>query len=135
MKRILSSLYIWCAFAALLSAQPQVQMAKMRHEFGSVIWKEPAQATFLLTNRGDMPLRIENVHPDCGCTEVLWSNKEVAPGQSTELIVRLDAELLGYFEKQIYVMTNADTDPFYLTVAGNVVRERRAVKGNFPYQV
>ena len=135
MKRILSSLYIWCAFAALLSAQPQVQMDKMRHEFGSVIWKEPAQATFLLTNRGDMPLRIENVHPDCGCTEVLWSNKEVAPGQSTELIVRLDAELLGYFEKQIYVMTNADTDPFYLTVTGNVVRERRAVKGNFPYQI
>lgn len=119
----------------LLSAQPQVQMDKMRHEFGSVLWKEPAQATFLLTNRGDMPLRIEHVHPDCGCTEVLWSSKEVAPGQSTELTVRLDAELLGYFEKQIYVMTNADTDPFYLTVTGNVVRERRAVKGNFPYHV
>ena len=79
-------------------------MDKMRHEFGSVIWKEPVQATFLLTNRGDMPLRIENIHPDCGCTEVIWSDKDVEPGQSTELTVRMDAELLGYFEKQIYVM-------------------------------
>lgn len=135
MKKFFLLLYIICTFSALADAQPQARMQRMRHEFGTVLWNEPVQTTFVVTNKGNRPLYILRVHPDCGCTAVDWTRDSIAPGQDGIITATMDAELLGHFDKQLEVLTNADTQPIYLTLSGDVVRERKDYQGDFPYQI
>lgn len=126
------------AFLALLGtletvAQPLIGLQTRRHELGSILWKQPAEATFELENRGTTPLVITEVHPDCGCTAVRWTTDSIRPGTKGFVTVTYDAEMLGYFEKQVAVTTNADTEPLYLTISGEVVREKIDYSNRFPH--
>ena len=136
MKKYILGLLICCgAFVMESAAQPQVRMSSMRHEFGTVLWHEPEAASFEVTNAGSSDLYIIRVHPDCGCTKAEWTKEAIRPGETGTIRIELDAELLGHFEKQVEVLTNADAMPFYLTLNGDVVRERRNYSGAYPYQV
>ena len=102
------------------AAQPLVGLSTRRHELGTILWKQPATARFDLVNRGTTPLVITGVHPDCGCTAVEWTTDSIAPDGVGYITVTYDAEMLGTFEKQVAVMTNADDEPLYLTVSGSI---------------
>ena len=115
------------------AAQPLVGLSTRRHELGTILWKQPATARFDLVNRGTTPLVITDVHPDCGCTAVRWTTDSIRPDAKGFVTVTYDAEMLGYFEKQVAVTTNADTEPLYLTISGEVVREKIDYSNRFPH--
>lgn len=117
------------------AAQPLVGLSTRRHELGTILWKQPATARFDLANRGTTPLVITGVHPDCGCTAVEWTTDSIAPDGVGYITVTYDAEMLGTFEKQVAVMTNADDEPLYLTVSGIVAREKVDYSDRLPHRI
>lgn len=131
------TLFLLLAFVgcATLLAQPQVKYSSVRHEFGIMLWHQPEQVEFVLTNSGTSALQILEVHPDCGCTTVEYTTTPIEPGKQGYVRVRFDAEMLGHFEKQVAVRTNADTHPHYLTILGDVVKERKEYSGEYPHRI
>ena len=117
------------------AAQPLVGLSTRRHELGTILWKQPATARFDLVNRGTTPLVITGVHPDCGCTAVEWTTDSIAPDGVGYITVTYDAEMLGTFEKQVAVTTNADDEPLYLTVSGIVAREKVDYSDRLPHRI
>ena len=116
-------------------AQPLIGLQTRRQELGSILWKQPVEATFELKNRGTTPLLITDVHPDCGCTIARWTTDSIRPDAVGYVTVTYDAEMLGYFEKQLAVTTNAESEPLYLTISGDVVREKTDYSNKFPHHI
>jgi hypothetical protein len=69
-------------------------------------------AEFIVSNTGDQPLKISNVRPGCGCTNVKFDST-VAPGKS--MTVKSDVNIKGYHSgpvsKYITFTSNSDVDP------------------------
>lgn len=124
-----------CLSAAELSAQSVAVYDKTRHEFGSILWKTPAMATFEVKNKGNKPLVIKKIHPSCDCTVVDWKKEPIAPGESAKIIATYDANILGHFERYLQVYSNATEEPFYLTLTGDVVTEVKTFTGDYPLKV
>lgn len=135
MNRIFPIITCFMLTAAGLAAQPVARFSTQRHELGTLLWHAPGKAVFEVANTGKSDLVIKDVHPDCGCTAAEWTRNAIAPGQKGFVTATFDAELLGHFEKQIAVYTNADDRPVYLTLSGSVAMERKENTGDFPYHV
>ena len=135
MKFFITIFSLFLTLTASLVAQPQLKLSAMRYDYGSIVWKQPALATFQITNSGSSNLVIENVHPDCGCTKVEWTKGNIRPGDMGIIKVTYDAELLGHFVKQLQVTTNESSVPFYLTVSGDVVIEKKDYSKEYAYQI
>ncbi len=121
--------------ATIAATAQQVRFDNIRHEFGSVIWHTPCQVSFKIYNDGTAPLTLTDVETDCGCTVAQWSREPIAPGAAGVITATFDAELLGHFEKQVLVFTDAAEEPYTLTLSGDVVRERKGEAENFPYHI
>ena len=99
---------------------------------GELTYMQPRTATFELANTGTAPLQLTSVKPSCGCTSVEWPNSPIASGQTAKIVATYDARMLGYFQKELEVYSNAGTEPFYLTMQGRVVVAASNVEGEFP---
>lgn len=99
---------------------------------GELTFQQPRTATFELTNTGNASLQLTSVKPSCGCTSVEWPNSSIAPGGTAKIVATYDARMLGYFQKEIEVYTNAGAEPVYLTLQGRVVTTATDVEGDFP---
>jgi hypothetical protein len=60
------------------------------------------------------------VNASCGCTVPEWEKQPIAPGQCTEIKVKITPEEKGYFDKTITVHCNAEDAPISLKVRGMV---------------
>ena len=135
MKSFLSFLSLFFLLSAGVVAQPQLKLSARRYDFGSILWKQPAEAVFSITNSGNSDLIIEDVHPDCGCTVATWTKSNIQPGETGNILVTFDAELLGRFNKQLAVTTNENPLPFYLTLSGDVVTEIKDYSKDYAYHI
>lgn len=90
------------------------------HDFGKVIFGEPAKFDFVFKNTGVDTLLITEVQSTCGCTIPKWSNKPVAPGEKGLIEVSYDTRRSGEFEKGITVFSNADNSAMLLVIKGFV---------------
>ena len=60
-----------------------VQLDKTVHDFGDILVSDgPVTATFTVKNVGEKALLIYNVVSSCGCTNVEWTRKPIAPGET-----------------------------------------------------
>lgn len=117
---------------AALGAQPRFSVERDVANMGEVIFQVPKQATFAVTNKGDEPLLITQVTPSCGCTTVNWTRDAIAPGEKGEIVALYDAAMLGVFQKELEVYTNATDEPLYLHMQGRVVSHATDYSGSFP---
>ena len=116
-------------------AQPKATFDKMTHEFGVVLWKHPATATFQIKNDGDKPLVISNVTTSCGCTVADWTKEPIAPGATGVVTSTFDAKALGHFYKDIGVYCNASARPIYLMLRGEVSAAPKNYTLTHPYEI
>lgn len=123
------------ALAGTVTAQPAAFFSRTEADLGTIMWKEPASATFSITNRGDKPLIISYVETDCGCTAARWTDTPIEPGKSGEVVATFDASLLGRFQRMVGVYTNADEAPYYLTLRGHVASKQEDYDDTHPYQI
>jgi hypothetical protein len=63
-------------------------------------------ATYRFTNSGSTPITIDTVKTSCGCTTVALAKNNYSPGESGEIVARMDiASRTGHQEKSIVVTT------------------------------
>lgn len=110
-----------CCLATSAWAQPKMKFDQDAKEFGTVLWANPATAVFQVTNTGNAPLVITDVHPSCACTVVDWPNQAIKPGASAKIQAVFDAKALGTFYKELEITSNASAEPTYLQLKGRVV--------------
>lgn len=114
---------IWM-LSALLALPASAQKITTQHEVvdcGQVVFNKPVTAEFVLKNDGLKPLAINNVLKSCGCTEVDYPKTSIAAGESFVIKAVYDAKQMGTFTKQVCLYTNADEEPFILSMRGKVV--------------
>lgn len=114
---------IWM-LSALLALPASAQKITTQHEVvdcGQVVFNKPVTAEFMLKNDGHKPLVINNVLKSCGCTKVDYPKTGIAAGESFVIKAVYDAKQMGTFTKQVCLCTNADEEPFILSMRGKVV--------------
>ena len=114
-------LFTSLSFAQLLT--PKLILQQDEYDFGDIKQGEKVSHTFVLTNGGGDLLKIEEVHPSCGCTAALPEKTELAPGESTNLSVTFNSA--GRFGKQKKIVRIKSNDPdrleAMLTIKANVI--------------
>lgn len=102
-------------------AQAQVKVEMDAFEFGTITEGEKVERTFVLKNVGDAPLIITAASASCGCTTPEFSNKPVAPGQSTSVKTTFDSNgQVGQQHKMILINSNAENGIVQLHLRGEV---------------
>ena len=135
MKQILIAILLWTVGCLVGLAQPKATFDKKVHEFGVVLWKHPATATFTIKNEGDKPLVISNVTTSCGCTVADWTKTPIAPGATGTVSSTFDAKALGHFYKDIGVYCNAADRPIYLMIQGEVSADPKNYTLTHPFEI
>lgn len=118
--------------AGALGAQPRFTVKRDVANMGEIMYQVPAKVSFTVENTGDQPLLITEVTPSCGCMVVDWTRVEIAPGAEGTISAVYDAKMLGVFQKDMEVYTNASDEPVYLHMQGRVVTKLQDYSGSFP---
>jgi hypothetical protein len=81
--------------------------------------------TFEFKNTSKSPVIVTNVGTSCGCTTAKKPEAPIAPGKTGIISVKYDTKRVGNFTKEITVTTNAQTEPYKLTIKGSVNEEAK----------
>ena len=111
----------WLGLAAPIAAQPRMEVVSDVMNLGEVMFQQPKAVHFEVRSRGTEPLLLTQVNASCGCTQVSWPRTPIAPGETATIEAVYDAQLLGTFQKELEVYSNASQEPVYLTLQGRVV--------------
>ncbi len=96
--------------------QPDVVVEPPNRDLGAVGAKDVVNVDYIVVNRGDQDLVIDNVVTSCGCTTAVLSHSIIPPGHRADLAVRFDA---GYHEinpgeevlRVVWLLTNDPDTP------------------------
>lgn len=131
----LKQIFICCTCISAIShinAQPRMTVANDVANLGEIMFQLPKQVKFTIKNTGDEPLNIIEVIPSCGCTTVSWPRELITSGAEGTITAIYDAQMLGVFQKDLEVFTNASDKPVYLHFQGRVVTKLSDYSSNFP---
>lgn len=106
------------------SSSPHAILATPVYDFGYAGPEQDISHAFEIKNTGGLPLKIEHVHTECGCTVTSVPQNEIPSGNHDE--VGIECETMrseGDMEKHATVYTNDPENPeMVLTVKGTVKR-------------
>lgn len=78
------------------------------YNFDKIPQGRPVYTNFEITNIGQTPLKLDDVHASCGCTTPEWSRDPIQPGATAIIKVGYNAASEGYFEKPITITYNTN---------------------------
>lgn len=122
MKKIVSLVLVLTAF---VSVQAQtinadaLEIKELEFDFGTIPQGKPVYHFFEITNKGSLPLKLDNVQATCGCTTPEWSKEPIAAGSKQTIKVGYNAAAEGPFEKFITVSYNGNGSK-QIKIKGNV---------------
>ena len=125
MKKVLTLFAVLGLFsvAALAQSGPAFESSEGGHNFGKVPQGIPVKYTFTVKNTGTEPLVIEDVRKTCGCTVTNWTKEPIMPGETGTVTGQYNAAKMGYFKKDLTVISNSTNSPNKLTLEGTVVKK------------
>ncbi len=85
------------------SGYPKLAFTKEIHKFGQISEGEIAVCEFYFKNTGESNLIISRIETSCGCTNVTWDKKPIAPGRESKISVEFDSH--GRYGNQYKVVT------------------------------
>ena len=100
--------------------KPFMHFENLKHNYGKIEANSDGNYIFKFTNTGDSPLIISEVHSSCGCTVAKKPKEPILPGESDEIKVRYNTAIVGFFRKNIRVISNAENSPVVLEISGEV---------------
>ena len=101
---------------------PQIEFETTIIDYGTIENGSDGARVFKFKNIGSADLIITNVKSTCGCTIPKKPDGPIAPGESSEIIVRYDTKRTGPFRKTITVSTNQENNPIIaLKLKGTVL--------------
>ncbi len=125
MKKVLLFAFSLLLFAVVkaqteTAAPAEVLLLKeTEFDFGKIPQGKPVYHTFEIVNKGDKPLKLDNVSASCGCTTPEWSRDEIAPGATAVIKVGYNAANEGPFDKFITITYNGNQSKI-LKIKGQV---------------
>ncbi len=131
MNRICTIFLFFC-WTLLSTGQPLFVPDTDITKMGEILFQTPKTVTIGFTNKGDRGLLLTNVKPACGCTTVSFPKEEIKPGQHAQIEATFDAGILGTFYKEISILTNANEEPYYVALQGQVVKEIKDYSADYP---
>lgn len=91
---------------------PKIKINETQHDFGTLPEGKVAEHNFTLTNDGKNTLKIMNVRTTCDCISTVVSEKQIEPGKTGSLIVKLDTKNNpGRLSRNVVVYTNDPEEP------------------------
>ena len=108
MKNVLILLISIFATIDGIAQTPQATFEKKGLEFRDVKEGDVLEFYYYFTNTGSANLKLNGVHPTCGCTVAEWPKYEIAPGKRDSIYVRFDTKgRPGYNAKGVNIHSNA----------------------------
>jgi hypothetical protein len=89
-------------------AVPVMTFDKAEHDFGTIEQGTPQETSFKFTNTGNAPLIITDAKSSCGCTVPNPPKDPIAPGESSELVVKFNGSGQNQVTKTITVTANTE---------------------------
>jgi hypothetical protein len=123
------------ALMPFMAGAQRLMINKATIDVGKTGFEVPVTATFELRNKGNRPLVISRMETDCGCTTVDAQTRTVSPGERFTISLTYDARLLGHFQKQVAVYTNATDEPVFLKMRGVVLEDVVDYSNRYPYDM
>lgn len=129
-KHIAAALLLSVSASGLAAAQGSgkdntfggiVRLDRTVHDFGDILVSDgPVTATFTAKNVGEKALLIYNVVSSCGCTNVEWTRKPIAPGETGTIKATFkNDEKGGYpFDKSLTAYFSGLKRPVILRLKG-----------------
>ena len=91
------------------------------YDFGALERGELVVCKFNFKNEGKNPLLISDVRAGCGCTNVKFPLKPVAPGKGGAIEVTYNTSgKMGFQHQLLTVYSNGSEQPVLLTIKANV---------------
>lgn len=101
---------------------PIAEFDMVSYDFGEILQGKETEVIFTVTNKGDIPLIIEDINVSCGCMLIDWAKDPILPGQSSKIIVKYNTNIVGSIKRSIVVNTNdRRNDRILLMLTGDVV--------------
>lgn len=99
---------------------------KTVHDFGTISLKDgPQKCTFNVKNTGSDSLTIYTVVSSCGCTDVDWTRKSLAPGESGVINATYSNDEGTFpFDKTLTVYLSVMSKPVILHLRGEVTNKK-----------
>ncbi|MBN1985353.1 MAG: DUF1573 domain-containing protein [Prolixibacteraceae bacterium] len=141
MKRILQIITVFALVVAVTNAFAQgkakIVFDELEHDFGNFKEADGVQTTtFKFTNKGQVPLVLNNVRASCGCTTPGWTKEPVAPGSAGEIKVSYNPKNRpGSFNKSVTVQSNAENATVVLRIKGSVEQREKTLAELYPRKV
>lgn len=102
-------------------------------DFGKITEPKVLSRDFEVKNTGNDLLTIKNIATSCGCTTVSISSKDISPGNSATLNLKIDTRQINSSGKSIRHVYVESNDPQEPTKAISLTLELEAAKGSKPF--
>ena len=121
---VIFSFFTICSMAALAQevkpADPTIVFDKVEHNYGDIEYGGDGMCTFTFTNKGTEPIMLTSVNASCGCTAPNWSREPIKPGETGEVKVKYNTNIVGAFNKSVTVSSTGQPAQYVLRIKGNV---------------
>jgi hypothetical protein len=103
-------------------ARPTMDVPRLNYDFGETFHLDSYTYAFLVRNKGNADLIIQDVKPGCGCTTTKF-DKVIAPGKEGKIELAVDGNKVhGQFSKAAEVTTNDPDHPnISLSISGKEI--------------
>lgn len=110
--------------AAVVQAGPKVTLPENSFDFGKTIQQSTLTHHFWIKSAGTDTLRILEIKPGCGCTQMPLEDSTIAPGDSARLgIIFKTGRFNGLVVKAPSIKTNASAENQVLKIYANVLTD------------
>lgn len=127
MKKSLITIFLLSFVVLGISAQngqtakaDSIVFNKLIHDYGTMVQGSDGTCEFTFTNKGSVPVILNNVQASCGCTVPEWTREPVLSGQKGTIKVKYNTQIVGSFAKVVTVFSNAANSNVMLTIKGTV---------------
>ena len=98
------------------------QFSSQHIHFGSIPQGHRKSQVYTFKNVGKVPLRIENVLVNCGCTVPFWPKKPVAVGEKDSIRVFFNsAGKIGLQQKNITILANTKSGKEVISFSAQIL--------------
>ena len=99
---------------------PEIVFTSLVHDFGTIPFDGNGTYEFEFKNTGKEPLVLSEVRASCGCTTPEWPREPIKKGEKAVIKVKYNTKIVGTFDKNVYVTSNAKTQRVELKIKGTV---------------
>lgn len=122
MKKLVTLvLMIFTAYAVAAQETAKIEFKSEVIDYGEIAKGSDGVRVFEFTNTGNSPLVITRVNSSCGCTIPSRPEEPIAPGETGEIEVEYDTQIVGPIRKTITVYSNADIPAKSIKIKGRVL--------------